>query len=38
MIAENQVSRSELYDKIKSLLRFVVASTDNRLTGMPVIA
>lgn len=38
MIAETSVSHSELYDKIKPLLRFAVASNDNRLTGMPVIA
>jgi hypothetical protein len=38
MIAGTSVSHSELYDKIKPLLRFAVASSDNRLTGMPVIA
>ncbi len=38
MIAGTSVSHSELYDKIKPLLRFAVASNDNRLTGMPVIA
>ncbi|MEE2003364.1 helicase-related protein [Alkalimonas sp. MEB108] len=38
MIAGSSVSHSELYDKIKPLLRFAVASNDNRLTGMPVIA
>lgn len=38
MIAGTSVSHSELYDKIKPLLRFTVASNDNRLTGMPVIA
>jgi len=38
MIAGTSVSHSELYDKIKPLLRFSVASNDNRLTGMPVIA
>ncbi len=37
MIAGTSVSRSELY-KIKPLLQFAVASSDNRLTGMPVIA
>jgi len=38
MIAGTSVFHSELYDKIKPLLRFAVASNDNRLTGMPVIA
>ncbi len=38
MIAGTSVSHSELYDKIKPLLRFAVASNDNRLTGMPVVA
>lgn len=38
MIAGTPVLHSELYDKIKPLLRFAVASSDNRLTGMPVIA
>jgi hypothetical protein len=38
MIAGTSVSHSELYNKIKPLLRFAVASNDNRLTGMPVIA
>ncbi len=38
MIAGNPVSHSGLYDKIKPLLRFAVASNDNRLTGMPVVA
>lgn len=38
MLAGNTVSHSELYDKIKPLLRFAVASSDNRLTGMPVVA
>jgi hypothetical protein len=38
MIAGTSVSHSELYDKIKPLLRFAVSSSDNRLTGMPVIA
>lgn len=38
MLAGTSVSHSELYDKIKPLLRFAVASNDNRLTGMPVIA
>lgn len=38
MIAGTSVSHSELYDKIKPLLRFAVASNDNRLTGMPVMA
>ena len=38
MIAGTSVSHSELYDKIKPLLRFAAASIDNRLTGMPVIA
>jgi hypothetical protein len=38
MIAGTSVSHSQLYDKIKPLLRFAVASNDNRLTGMPVIA
>jgi hypothetical protein len=34
MIAATAVSHSELYDKIKPLLRFAVTSNDNRLTGM----
>ena len=38
MIAGTSVSHSELYDKIKPLLRFAMASNDNRLTGMPVVA
>lgn len=38
MIAGTSASHSELYDKIKPLLRFAMASNDNRLTGMPVIA
>ena len=38
MVAGSSVSHSELYDKIKPLLRFAVASNENRLTGMPVIA
>lgn len=38
MIADNSVSHSELYDKIKPLLRFAAATSDNRLTGMPVVA
>ena len=38
MITGTSVSHSELYDKIKPLLRFAVASSDNRLTGMPVVA
>ncbi len=38
MLSGISVSHSELYDKIKPLLRFAVASNDNRLTGMPVIA
>jgi hypothetical protein len=38
MLGGNTVSHSELYDKIKPLLRFAVASSDNRLTGMPVVA
>ena len=38
MIAGTSVSHSELYDKIKPLLRFAVASNDNRLTGMPIVA
>ena len=38
MIAGTPVSHSDLYDKIKPLLRFAVASSDNRLTGMPIIA
>ena len=37
MIAKTPVLHSELYDKIKPLLRFTVAS-NNRLAGMPVIA
>lgn len=37
MIAGNSVSHSELYDKIKPLLRFAVASNDD-CTGMPVLA
>jgi len=38
MLAEVSTSHSELYSKIKPLLRFAIASNDNRLTGMPVIA
>ena len=38
MLTGTSVSHSDLYDKIKPLLRFAVASNDNRLTGMPVIA
>ena len=38
MIAATSVAHSELYDKIKPLLRFAASSIDNRLTGMPVIA
>lgn len=38
MVAGVSVSHSELYDKIKPLLRFATASKDQRLTGMPVIA
>lgn len=38
MIAGTSVSHSELYDKVKPLLRFAVTSNDNRLTGMPVVA
>ena len=38
MLTGSSVSHSDLYDKIKPLLRFAVASHDNRLTGMPVIA
>ena len=38
MLSGTSVSHSELYDKIKPLLRFTMASNDNRLTGMPVIA
>jgi hypothetical protein len=38
MIAGTSVTHSELYDKIKPLLRFAVSSKDNRPTGMPVIA
>jgi len=38
MLTGTSVSHSKLYDKVKPLLRFAVASNDNRLTGMPVIA
>lgn len=38
MISGTSFSRSELYDRVKPLLRFAVTSNDNRLTGMPVIA
>lgn len=38
MLSGTSVSHGDLYDKIKPLLRFAVASSDNRLTGMPVIA
>ena len=38
MISGTSVLHSELYEKIKPLLRFAVASKDNRLTGMPVVA
>ncbi|MDY0376144.1 MAG: helicase-related protein [Desulfobacterium sp.] len=38
MISGTSILHSELYEKIKPLLRFAVATKDNRLTGMPVIA
>lgn len=38
MVSGASVSHGELYDKIKPLLRFATASSDSRLTGMPVIA
>jgi len=38
MIGDTQVAHSDLYEKVKPLLRFAAASNDNRLTGMPVIA
>jgi hypothetical protein len=38
MIGKTSISHSDLYDNVKPLLRFTVASNDNRLTGMPVIA
>lgn len=38
MLSGTSVSHSDLYDKIKPLLKFSVALNDNRLTGMPVIA
>lgn len=38
MISGISVLHSELYEKIKPLLRFALTSKDNRLTGMPVVA
>jgi hypothetical protein len=38
MVSGAPVSHGELYEKIKPLLRFAATSSDNRLTGMPVIA
>lgn len=38
MTSGTSILHSELYEKIKPLLRFAVATKDNRLTGMPVIA
>ncbi|MFQ5483978.1 MAG: hypothetical protein ACE5DO_01450, partial [Desulfobacterales bacterium] len=38
MLTGASVAHSNLYEKIKPLLKFAVASNDNRLTGMPVIA
>jgi len=37
MIGEADLRHSQLYDRVKPLLRFARASTDNRLTGMPVL-
>ena len=38
MIGSADFHHSQLYDRIKPLLRFARASADNRLTGMPVLA
>lgn len=38
MVGSPDFRHSQLYDRIKPLLRFARASADNRLTGMPVIA
>ncbi len=38
MITGTQVSYSDLYDKVKPLLRFTADAKDNRPTGMPVMA
>lgn len=38
MVGSPDFKHSQLYDRIKPLLRFARGSTDNRLTGMPVIA
>jgi len=38
MVAGTSVLHSELYDKIKPLLRFAATSNSSRLTAMPVIA
>jgi len=37
MISGTSVPHSKLYEKVKPLLRFALASNDNRLTGMPVV-
>ena len=38
MLTGTRVSHSELYDKIRPLLRFAMASTDHHPTGMPLMA
>ena len=38
MVGAPDFRHSQLYDRIKPLLRFAKASADDRLTGMPVIA
>jgi len=38
MVGSPDFTHSQLYDRIKPLLRFARASTDDRLTGMPVLA
>ncbi|MBD3166845.1 helicase, partial [bacterium] len=38
MLAATSVKHSELYDRIKPLLKFSATSNETRLTGMPVIA
>lgn len=38
MLSGRSVSHSELYEKVRPLLRFAIASGSNKLTGMPVLA
>jgi hypothetical protein len=37
MVGSPEFKHSQLYDRVKPLLRFARASADNRLTGMPAI-